>query len=159
MALFYRVKSKTSETKMKACKQTLTEISIYGTAVSTESQAHLAECHCCTAAFQEAAELEGFLTTPPELEAPMHLKYAILAAARSQQKHAFFPALGFAFKVAAVLIIMVSGFWLGLQMANGNADTKTGDFDVASVGAYKMNTAPNDPANLGEVYFAVLQEE
>lgn len=158
MALFYIVKLDTSEKKMKACKQTLEQIAVLGSNAAHSEAAHLAQCATCTAALKEAIAIEQLLLAPAELEPPVHLKYSILHAAREKKSTAFFPTFGFALKTLVVLLVLVSGFWLGLQMANGDYESKAGDFDVASAEAYQMNTAPAEPTNLGHVYLTVLQE-
>jgi hypothetical protein len=145
---------------MKICKQVLKEVAISGTNISAEARSHQAECDACAAAFNKATELEHYLLSASELEAPENLKCAILEAAAGKTPWwPFFPALGTAFRTIAILIILVTGFWLGLQTANGGKTKPPEDFDITQVAAYRLNVAPMSPENLGEVYFDVLQEK
>jgi anti-sigma factor RsiW len=144
---------------MKICKQTLKEININGTAVSAEVKAHLPECDACAAAYREETAVEKCLLSAKDLEAPGNLKYAILEAAKNRQrKRLLIPALQFVLKTAGVLILIISGAWLGLQMANGGNGTATEDFDVTKAAPYRLNTEPLYPGNLADIYFALLVE-
>ncbi|MCP5051544.1 MAG: hypothetical protein GY940_30530 [bacterium] len=145
---------------MKTCKQVLKEIVVSGTGISAEAKSHQAECETCNAAYKEAAELELYLLSAPELEAPGNLKCKILeTAAGKSPRRSFFPALALAFRAVAILIILVAGFWLGLQTANGGKTNPPEDFDIIRDSSYRLNVEPMSPENLGEVYFAVLQEK
>lgn len=144
---------------MKICKQTLKEISINGTAVSAEVKAHLPMCAACAAAYREETALEKCLLSAADLEAPGNLKYAVLEAAKNRQRKRWLaPALQFVLKAAGVLILIISGVWLGLQTANGRNGTASVDFDVSKAAPYRLNTEPLYPGNLAEIYFALLAE-
>jgi predicted anti-sigma-YlaC factor YlaD len=144
---------------MKICKQTLKEISINGTAVPVEVKAHLQKCDACAAAYREETALEKCLLSAKDLEAPGNLKYAILEATKNRQrKRSLIPALHFVLKTAAVLILIISGVWLGLQTANGRNSSASVDFDVTKAAPYRLNTEPLVPGNLAEIYFALLAE-
>ncbi len=145
---------------MKICKQTLKEISINGTAVSAEVKAHLPVCDACAAAYREETALEKCLLSAKDLEAPGNLKYAVQEAIENRQrKQWLIPALQFVLKTAGVLILIISGIWLGLQTANGGNGIAAADFDVTRADPYRLNTEPLYPGNLAEIYFALLVEE
>jgi predicted anti-sigma-YlaC factor YlaD len=152
------------EGKMKICKHTLREIAIYGTAVSEEAKAHLSVCESCAAVYKEEAELENVLLSAQGCEPPPQLKYAILEAVDKRRREPFaFPALGYLLKAAVLLIIIVSGFWLGLQTANSinginDISQVQQDIDITRTAVYMLNTEPVNPGTLDEIYFAVLRE-
>lgn len=144
---------------MKTCKHTLEQIAVLGSEAACEIAAHLEVCPSCTLVFNETVALEKKLLPPPELDVPTHLKYTILKAAQQQQQNVFATVVRFAFRTVMVVLVVVSGFWLGLQMANSEYEGKVLDFDVAHAEVYQVNTVPTEPTNLGDVYFTVLQEE
>ena len=144
---------------MKICKQTLKEIAVNGTGVSHKAKSHLAVCDSCTGVYLKEAELENFLLSAKDLDAPENLKYAVLNALNNRQpKRSIIPTLGFALKATCVLIILISGFWLGLQTANNIINKLPNDFDITEASPYRLNTEPIYPENLGEIYFVVLEE-
>jgi hypothetical protein len=145
---------------MKICKQTLKEIAINGTGISPKVKSHLAVCDSCARVYRKETELENFLLSAKDLDAPENLKHAILNALNNrQQRRSIIPSLGFALKVACALIILISGFWLGLQTANNINNTMPDDFDITEASHYKLNTEPIYPEDLGEIYFVVLEEK
>lgn len=147
---------------MNICKRTLKEINIYGTAVTTvngDVTAHLEVCDSCAAAFREAAALENCLLSVNDLEAPVNLKYSVLAAVKDRQsKRPVIPALRFVLKATGVFALAVSGIWLGLQAANGGNTPAPERFDITKAAPYSLNTEPLSPASLGEIYFSVMKE-
>jgi hypothetical protein len=154
--LFYRMKKQMNK---KTCKQVLKETAISGADISASARAHVAQCRSCAAVVKKEAELEHCLLSAPELEPPANLKSAVLErAARKTPRWSFFPALGPVLRAAGILIILVSGFWLGLQTANGGDDPPE-DFDITRDTAYRLNVRALSPENLGEVYFALLEEK
>ena len=149
---------------MKTCEKVLKEIAVSGTDISSESMSHQAECDICSTAFNEAFEMEAFLLSGSELKAPENLKCSILNAAREKSpRWSFLPVLKTSLRAFAVLLIIVSGFWLGLIIANGEQtghpeNNYANDFDVTQDAVYRMNVTPMSPEQLGEVYFTVLEE-
>lgn len=145
---------------MITCKQVLNQIAVSGTAVSAEAETHLAQCGTCSAAFNEAAELEHCLLSVPQLEAPEALKYAVLEAAGNIKPTGFFlhlpTMIGTLLRTTAVLILITAGFWLGLQTAEPT--NKTEDFDITRADVYRANVQSVPNENLGEVYFSLLLE-
>lgn len=150
---------------MKICKQTLKEISIHGTAVSDEAKAHLAICEACAAAYADESKLEGVLLSISDCDPPARLKYAVLEAVEKRRREPFYsPVLGYLLKAAVLVIIIISGFWLGLQTANNingiNSinNLESEDLDITKTAVYMLNTEPAAPGTLDEIYFAVLRE-
>lgn len=145
---------------MNICKQTLKEISINGTAVSDEAKVHLAACAHCTAAFREETALENCLLTAYEPEAPRNLTYAVLEAIKTRRRERYFvPVLEFVFKTAGILVLVVSGAWLGLQAANGgNTPAAADEIDIVQTAPYRLNTEPLSPGSLPGIYFTLLEE-
>ena len=157
MKLFIR-----SKEKMKICKQILEEININGTVISKEAKTHIAVCGSCAEAYRLAAELETVLLSTQDFKAPDNLKPAVLKAVKTQLPRKSPPqTLGFALKTAGILMILISGFWLGLLTANnGNGrDSKIStDFNIIKASPYRLNTVPLNPENLNEIYFSVLED-
>jgi len=150
---------------MNICKRTLKEINLYGTAVSAMGTgsadviAHLDGCDSCAAALRETAAIENCLLSVNDLEAPVNLRYAVLAAVKDRQaKRAVIPALRFAFKAAGVFALAVSGVWLGLQTANGGNAPVVDGFDISQSPPYSLNTEPVYPGSLAEIYFSLIEE-
>jgi len=150
---------------MNICKRTLNEINLYGIAVGTMGTgsadviAHLGECGPCAAALRETAALENCLLSANDLEAPINLRYAVLAAVKDRQaKRSLIPALRFAFKAAGVFALAVSGVWLGLQTANGGNAPAMDGFDISQSPPYSLNTEPVYPGSLAEIYFSLIEE-
>mgnify|MGYP003565472228 CR=1 FL=1 len=147
---------------MRICKQTLKEIGIYGTDISDEAKTHLTVCQSCAEVYRIEKEMENFLLSAGDFKAPENLKQAVLQAVNNQQqKKPPLPVFQFALKTAAVLILLISGFWLGLQTANnGNGvnERKTSDFNIINASPYRLNMEPLYPENLSEIYFTVLED-
>lgn len=144
---------------MKICKQILKEIAINGTGISQKAKSHLAVCDSCAGVYRKEVELENFLLCAKDLDTPENLKDAVLNTVNNRQpKRSIIPTLGFALKAACALIILISGFWLGLQTANSINNKLPNDFDITEASPYRLNTEPIYPENLGEIYFAVLEE-
>jgi hypothetical protein len=147
---------------MIICEKTLREIGIYGTSISKEVRTHLTICDSCAEAYREEKELEHLLLSVEDLETPENLKPRILENARNRPLRKFsVPNLGFALKTVGILIIFISGFWLGLQTANNGKEIDNSisdDFNVIDASPYKLNTEPLYPENLSEIYFTVLKE-
>ncbi len=144
---------------MNICKQTLKEINISGTAVSGEANAHLDGCATCAAAFREAAALENCLLSAKDLDAPVNLKYTVLAAVKERQsKRRLIPALRFVLRAAGVCALTVSGVWLGLQTANGGNSPAPEGFDIINAAPYSLNMESVPPENLAGIYFSLMEE-
>jgi hypothetical protein len=145
---------------MNICRQTLKEISINGTALSEEAKAHVSACARCTASFREAAALENCLLAVNEPEIPRNLTSAVLEAVEMRQRYRYFsPVLGYILKTAGILLLVISGAWLGLQAANsGNTPAVSGDeIDFIKTAPYRLNTEPLSPGSLAGVYFTILE--
>lgn len=144
----------------KICKQVLKEIAISGADISAGARAHLTQCPSCAAIADKTAELELCLLAAAELEPPPNLKKTIMeGVAQDTRQGSFFPALGPVLRTAGILIILISGFWLGLQTADGGGAGPPEDFDITQHEAYRLNVRPLAPENLGEMYFALLEEK
>lgn len=147
---------------MMICKNVLKEIAVHGTDISAVAKAHTAECNTCAAALKEESELEHCLLSAVEVETPARLKSAILdTVVQKKPGWSFFPVLGTAIKTAAAVVILLSGFWLGLQMANGQngiMPNSEDDIDLSRATAYKLNTTAVEPGDLGRVYLNVVWE-
>jgi hypothetical protein len=110
-------------------------------------------------ALRETAAIENCLLSVNDLEAPVNLRYAVLAAVKDRRaKGAVIPALRFAFKAAGVFALAVSGVWLGLQTANGGNAPVVDGFDISQSPPYSLNTEPVYPGSLAEIYFSLIEE-
>jgi hypothetical protein len=137
------------------CKLSLREINISGTAVSAEALAHIKGCKSCAGVYNLERSIEGFILENSKADVPDGFKTAIVKSIESRKKKkAVLPLLSYAFKFTAIAAILIFGLWLGIQTANGSRENN----NPTETDVYALNTSPAYPDNLGDIYFAVLEE-
>lgn len=123
--------------------------------VSTEALAHIKGCKSCAGVYNLERNIEGLILENSKAGVPDGFKTAIVKSIESRKKKkAVLPLLSYAFKFTAIASVLIFGLWLGMQTANGSREnSSTTETDV-----YALNTSPAYPDNLGDIYFAVLEE-
>jgi len=141
---------------MKKCKFILNEIS--NRSACNEIKTHLADCQACSAAYGKEIQLREFLLGVPDAEPPENLKSCILNRIEQTKKSKLFlPIFQMAFRTAVLAAIVVAGYWLGNQTANGNSNEIPNDTKITRSQTYSLNTAPVDQSSLSEIYFKVVE--
>lgn len=103
---------------MKICKQTLKEIAINGTSISNKDKSHLTVCDSCAGFFRKEVELENFLLSAKDIDAPENLKHAVLRSVNNRKKKQSFRPLVLLLKqhVSLLYLFQVYGSVCKLQM-------------------------------------------
>lgn len=144
---------------MKVCKQVLKEINIYGVEISKIAKSHLNVCESCLEAYKKEEDLEKLFLLAKEIETPQDLKHSILESVYNyQQKRSPIPYFGFLLRATGVIIILIAGFWFGLQTANEGNNKIPIDFNITKTEPYRLNMEPIYPKSLTEIYFTALEE-
>jgi hypothetical protein len=137
------------------CMLTLREINVNGTAISAEALSHIKGCKSCASIYNLERSIEGFILEKSNTGVPEGFKTAIVKSIESRKrKKTVLPFLSYALKFTAIAVVLIFGLWLGMQTAKGSRENNiTAETDV-----YALNTSPAYPDNIGEIYFAVLEE-
>jgi hypothetical protein len=146
------------EVKRMNCRDVKREIGIMGTKISIKARAHLKNCSECSHEYEKAEKLEIFLLSARETEAPPALKQIVLQRKNQKRSGNWIGILNYTLRAAAISLILIFGFWLGLQTANNDTEDLEKYSELIENPAYSINTAPLNPNNLGEMYFAILEE-
>jgi hypothetical protein len=137
------------------CKLTLREVNISGTAVSAEALVHINSCKSCASIYNLERDIEELILENPNSGIPDGFKTAIVKSIESRkEKKTILPFLSYAFKFTAITTVLMLGLWLGIQTANSSIENNSS----SETDVYALNTSPAYPDNLGDIYFAVLEE-
>jgi hypothetical protein len=136
------------------CKKIKRELDIKGTELSPEVLQHIKGCKSCLKIYQTEHRIEEIFLRNAEIQAPDDLKTAILnSVGKKQERKGIIPLLSTVFKFSAAMSIVVFGFWLGLQTANGTLQD-----DISEHEEYAINTSVSTQDSFSEIYLSVLEE-
>ncbi len=103
--------------------------------------------------------MQEYLLGLQDVKPPHSLKLSILSELQKAKKHRYlWPTLQMTWRTAMVVSIIVIGYWLGIETANGNSNETDNDPKINQSQIYPVITTPVDPSSLSEAYFKVVEE-
>ena len=143
---------------MKICKLVVKEINLKGCAISEKAIDHLIECETCSNLYQSQQKVNSLFSLSSEIDVPLTLKSDIIKACELHEINKTSSSIyALIIRIAAVLLLVISGFWLGVYAVNDDNLNESKEIDLFKTHPYKMAVESVPLQNIGRIYFTMTE--